>query len=125
MLTADAAIERTYEDYQKLNLDKTSKDSIRSCCIHVKVSNDGLLLTDSKRSKFFRKHYASDQISYCTYHQSSSVTNDLMGMKLIGIVSKKSASNTCVLLTTDDLQSSDDLIRYISMVGIILIILKV
>jgi len=119
MLTAEAAIERTFEDYQRLS---GNRENIRACQIHVKVSHDGLLLTDSKRAKFFRKHYASDQISYCGYHQSAPITNsNNSGMKIIGIVSKKSASNTCVLLTTEDLKSSDDLIKYITMVNILLI----
>ena len=113
MLTGEAAIERCYEVY------KSSSSSSSGCSIHVKASSEGLLLTDSKLTKFFRKHYSSDSISYCGYYNSQSdqwTNQNASPEKIIGIVAKKSASNTCVLLKTDQTNTSDSLIKYLSMV---------
>lgn len=108
MLTGEAAIERCYEVY------KSENPTIKTdCFIHVKATSDGLLLTDSTLSKFFRKHFSNDQISYCGYHAESMMSHK---MKIFGIVAKKSASNTCVLLMTDDNKIADDLIKYLSMI---------
>lgn len=113
MLTGEAAIERCYEVY------KSSSNS-SGCSIHVKATSEGLLLTDSKLTKFFRKHYSSDSISYCGYYNGQSTeqwTNqNASPEKIIGIVAKKSASNTCVLLKTDQIKISDSLIKYLSMI---------
>ena len=89
----------------------------------MKASSEGLLLTDSKLTKFFRKHYSSDSISYCGYYNGQSGTStewtnqNASPEKIIGIVAKKSASNTCVLLKTDQTETSDSLIKYLSMVS--------
>jgi len=118
MLTGEAAIERCYEVYKS-----SSSNSSSGCSIHVKASSEGLLLTDSKLTKFFRKHYSSDSISYCGYYNGQSGTTDKwtnqnasQHEKIIGIVAKKSASNTCVLLKTDQTKISDNLIKYLSMI---------
>lgn len=117
MLTGEAAIERCYEVY-KSNSSSTSS----GCSIHVKASSEGLLLTDSKLTKFFRKHYSSDSISYCGYYNGQSgmteqwANQNASPEKIIGIVAKKSASNTCVLLKTDQTETSDKLIKYLSMI---------
>ena len=118
MLTGEAAIERCYEVYKS-----SSSSSSSGCSIHVKASSEGLLLTDSKLTKFFRKHYSSDSISYCGYYNGQSGTSEqwtnqnASPEKIIGIVAKKSASNTCVLLKTDQTKTSDSLIKYLSMVS--------
>ena len=118
MLTGEAAIERCYEVYKS-----SSSSSSSGCSIHVKASSEGLLLTDSKLTKFFRKHYSSDSISYCGYYNGQSGTStewtnqNASPEKIIGIVAKKSASNTCVLLKTDQTETSDSLIKYLSMVS--------
>ena len=119
MLTGEAAIERCYEVYKS-----SSSSSSSGCSIHVKASSEGLLLTDSKLTKFFRKHYSSDSISYCGYYNGQSGTSTEQSTnqnaspeKIIGIVAKKSASNTCVLLKTDQTETSDSLIKYLSMVS--------
>jgi tensin len=118
MLTGEAAIERCYEVYKS-----SSSSSSSGCSIHVKASSEGLLLTDSKLTKFFRKHYSSDSISYCGYYNGQSGTSteqwtnqNASPEKIIGIVAKKSASNTCVLLKTDQTETSDSLIKYLSMI---------
>lgn len=117
MLTGEAAIERCYEVY-KSNSSSTSS----GCSIHVKASSEGLLLTDSKLTKFFRKHYSSDSISYCGYYNGQSgmieqwANQNASPEKIIGIVAKKSASNTCVLLKTDQTETSDKIIKYLSMI---------
>jgi len=90
MLTGEAAIERCYEVY-KSNSSSTSS----GCSIHVKASSEGLLLTDSKLTKFFRKHYSSDSISYCGYYNGQSgmteqwANQNASPEKIIGIVAKK------------------------------------
>ena len=121
MLTGEAAIERCYEVYKS----SSSSSSSSGCSIHVKASSEGLLLTDSKLTKFFRKHYSSDSISYCGYYNSQSGSQDQWANqntspeKIIGIVAKKSASNTCVLLKTDQTSTSDSLIKYLNMVSFV------
>ena len=106
MLTNEAAIERCYQDYLS-----QSTEPKTLCPIQVRANRDGLLLTDANRRLFFRKHYASDQIAHCGYHPSTNrISHQGQQLKMFAVVAKRSQSNTCILLVTDEAGAAESIV---------------
>ena len=110
MLTNEAAVERCYTEY----LESSTSDSLTQCPIQVRCTHDGLLLTDENRRLFFRKHYSVDQIAHVGYHpKMDQLRHQGKLLKLFGLVAKRSSSNTCVLLVTDNASDAESIINYL------------
>jgi len=106
MLTNEAAIERCYQDYTN-----QSAEPKTLCPIQVRANREGLLLTDANRRLFFRKHYAADQIAHVGYHPSTSrISHQGQQLKMFGLVAKRSQSNTCVLLLTEEAGAAESVV---------------
>ena len=106
MLTNEAAIERCYQDYI------AGAESMSLCPIQVRANQDGLLLTDANRRLFFRKHYSADQIAHVGYHpKHDKIRYNGKMLKIFGLVAKRSTSNTCVLLVTENASDADSIIK--------------
>ena len=119
MLTNEAAIERCYQDYTN-----QSAEPKTLCPIQVRANREGLLLTDANRRLFFRKHYAADQIAHVGYHPSTSrISHQGQQLKMFGLVAKRSQSNTCVLLLTEEAGAAESVVGTLLRVSLIEIIL--
>lgn len=103
MLTGRAAMSKCFTEFLRGN----EADRRINCPVHLKVTPDGVTVTDSQRKKFFRKHFPSDSISYCDVDPKGEVFEvNGFNSRVFGLVSKKANRNSCILLAEKDLNKA-------------------
>ncbi|CAG5099338.1 Oidioi.mRNA.OKI2018_I69.XSR.g16459.t2.cds [Oikopleura dioica] len=96
MLTGRAAMERCMAEYLSL------RENVK-CPVHLKITSEGVTVTDSQRLKFFRKHFPAETVSFCDFDPHSRVHQS---GKVFGLVAKKPNNNSCILFTEKDLKKA-------------------
>ncbi|CBY19362.1 unnamed protein product [Oikopleura dioica] len=92
MLTGKAAMERCMNDYLQTG------ENV-NCSVHLKITSEGVTVTDSQRLKFFRKHFPAESVSFCDFDPHSRLQAK---RKVFGLVAKKPNNNSCILFSEKD-----------------------
>lgn len=92
MLTGKAAMERCMNDYLQTG------ENV-NCSVHLKITSEGVTVTDSQRLKFFRKHFPAESVSFCDFDPQSRLQAK---RKVFGLVAKKPNNNSCILFSEKD-----------------------
>ena len=92
MLTGKAAMERCMNEFLQ------SGENV-NCSVHLKITSEGITVTDSQRLKFFRKHFTADSVSFCDFDPHSRLQAN---QKVFGLVAKKPNNNSCILFSEKD-----------------------
>ena len=79
------------------------RDTNIKCPVHLKITSEGVTVTDSQRLKFFRKHFPAETVSFCDFDPHSRVHQS---GKVFGLVAKKPNNNSCILFTEKDLKKA-------------------
>ena len=95
MLTGKAAMERCLNEY--LQTGETARNV--NCSVHLKITSEGVTVTDSQRLKFFRKHFPAETVSFCDLDPHSRLQAN---GKVFGLVAKKPNNNSCILFAEKD-----------------------
>ncbi|KHJ47450.1 SH2 domain protein [Trichuris suis] len=117
-LTGPEAVRRTVD----VTLTTASTKELDPIVVHLKVSSQGITITDNARKKFFRRHYPVPTITHCSVDPENrqwSVAGSVPAM-IFGFVARKSVAkseNVChVFAELEPEQPASAIVNFISRV---------
>ncbi|CDW57336.1 protein tag isoform [Trichuris trichiura] len=115
-LTGPEAVRRTVD----VTLTTAATKELEPIVVHLKVSSQGITITDNARKKFFRRHYPVPTITHCSLERLLNFNSGSMPAMIFGFVARKSVAkseNVChVFAELEPEQPASAIVNFISRV---------